>query len=89
MNSILEDLFKGEIDIMETLPFRKQEPSPDEMLFFNSLTAEQQKLYEQIQNRFLDRCSLENQDCFVAGFKIGVRIILESLTNTDGEKAFV
>ncbi len=89
MNSILADLFKGEIDIMETLPFRKKGPDPDEMRFFNTLTPEQQEIYEQIQNMILDRCALENQDCFVAGFKMGVRIILESLTNTEDEEALI
>ena len=28
MNSILDELFMGRIDILENLPFRKQEPVP-------------------------------------------------------------
>ncbi len=79
MNSILDELFMGRIDILENLPFRKQEPVPDEAAFIKTLTTEQQQLYEEIQDSFMERCALEYKDCFVTGFKMAIRIILESL----------
>lgn len=79
MNSILEDLFKGDLNLTDPPPAKKKAPAPDEAPFINSLTADQQKTYEQIQSAYMERCALENQRCFVSGFKLAVRLILESL----------
>lgn len=87
MESILDDLFMGKIDIIQNLPFRKLDLSPDkdedETAFISTLTAEQRQIYEKIQNAFMDRCALEYKDCFITGFKMAVRLILESLSETD------
>ena len=48
MNSILEDLFMGKIDIMESLYTGKQKPISDKEAFIKTLSPEQQELYEQI-----------------------------------------
>lgn len=83
MNSILENLFKGKTDIPEPLTFKKRAHSPDEKLFIDTLSTEQQEIYEQMCKLNIKRRSLENQDCFVAGFRMAVNTILELLTNTD------
>ncbi len=79
MNSILEDLFLGRIDIMETLTVKKQSSTSDKESFIKTLTTEQQEQYEKIENAFMERCALEYQECFISGFKTAVRMILESL----------
>ncbi len=79
MNNTLENLFKGNLNLAESPLAKKNPPAPDEAPFINSLTADQQKTYEQIQSAYMERCALENQRCFVSGFKLAVRLILESL----------
>lgn len=82
MNSTLENLFKGNLNLAGSPPAKKNPPAPDEAPFVNSLTAEQRKTYEQIQTAIMERCALENQRCFVSGFKLAVRLILEALSNS-------
>ena len=87
MSSILEGLFTGNLSIMENLTFRKlhlsSDEEKDEIEFISTLTEEQRQLYEKIQNSFMNRCSIGCGDCFTIGFKMAVRIILESLSDTD------
>lgn len=89
MKSILEDLFMGRIDVMESLPVRKRQSVPDENTFIESLSVEQQEIYLKIVDSILDQCIEQMQDCFNIGFKMGVRIFLEALTDTSNvEKMF-
>lgn len=86
MNSILEDLFMGRIDIMESLYTGKQKPIPDREAFIKTLSPEQQELYEKILDAFMEQWAVDNQTCFINGFKMAARIILECLSETDGNK---
>lgn len=86
MKSILEDLFLGKINVMESLPFREKEIHvSNEALFIKTLTPEQKEQYENIQNIFRNNCTLENQDCFITGFKMGAQMMLECLSDSTEE----
>ena len=79
MKSILEDLFAGNINVMENLPVKERNAVSGEDAFINSLSSEQKQTYEEILASYMDRCALENQDCFMIGFKMAVHILMESL----------
>ncbi len=82
MNSILDDLFKGNINIMEILSFRPSAPTPDRAEFMKTLTTEQQEVYDEIRDAIMVECAQENRDCFVIGFSMAVKMMIEALTNS-------
>lgn len=82
MKSILEALFM-ELNIMESLPIRICKTKPDIESFIKALTPEQQKQYETISDAYMEQWALDNQDCFVIGFKLAVRMVLESMLESD------
>lgn len=82
MESILEDLFMGEINIMESLPVRKKKRVSGEDAFIESLSLEQQEIYLKIVDSILDQCGEQIKDSFMIGFKMAVRMILEAITDT-------
>ena len=83
MKSILEDLFMGKIDIIETLSMHKRKPIPEGEIFTKTLSPEQQEMYERVINSFLDRWALDNQESFVMGFRMAVKMIVESLEDSN------
>jgi len=82
MKSVLEDLFMGKIDVMESLASKTRPPVPGENAFYDSLSPEYQEVYERVLDSFIQRGALENQGCFIAGFKLAIRLILESTMDT-------
>ena len=85
MNHILEDLYSGEINVAESLPVRKRKEISGEELFIKSLTPEQQETYEAILDSILQQWGFQVKDGFVAGYKMAIRMILESVTDTSEE----
>lgn len=85
MNNILEDLFSGQINVAESLPVRKRKEISGEELFTKSLTPEQQKTYQEILDSILQQWGLQVKDGFIAGFKMAIRMILESIRDTSEE----
>jgi hypothetical protein len=83
MKNILEDLFAGNINVMENLPVKERNAVSGEDAFINSLSSEQKQTYEEILASYMDRCALENQDCFMVGFKMAVNLILECLSGIE------
>lgn len=79
MKNILGDLYAGHINVMENLPVKERNSISGEDTFINSLSSEQKQTYEEILASHMDQCALENQDCFIAGFKMAVQILMESL----------
>lgn len=84
----LEDLFFG-----RNIPFDSPALDPDEyrrltaeilkveMPLFKSMSKEQKELYNQYVDRCADLTDMEERDAFVRGFRFGVRLLLESLTD--------
>ena len=87
MKSILEDLFDGKINVTEWLPIRKRKSHPDMDSFVKALTSEQQKQYEENLDSLMEQWALNNQDCFMIGFKIAVRMILESVCEINNKNS--
>ncbi len=56
--------------------------------FIQSLTSEQQKQYEELSDAFMEQWGLDNQDCFMIGFKIAVRIFLEAIIDLSEKLQF-
>ena len=54
MTSILENLFDGKIDVMESLPFKARNPVPGEEAFINSLPPEQNQTLEKMLASYAD-----------------------------------
>ncbi len=81
MKSILAALFMGEINVAESYAKRKREPLPDSESFFKALSPEQQKKYEEIFDDLMVQWTQDNQECFVLGFKMAVRMLLEVLAD--------
>lgn len=79
MKSILEALFMGDIDVVEVLAERERIPISGSESFIKTLSLEQQGKYEDIFNDFMKQWTLDNQASFVIGFKMAVRMILESI----------
>lgn len=82
MKSVLEDLFMGQINVMESLPVRKRKRVPNEDSFIKSLSVEQQEIYLKIVDSILDQCGEQIKDSFMIGFKMAVKMILEAIANT-------
>lgn len=81
MKSILEALFMGEINVTESFAKRKREPILDSDSFIKALTPDQQRKYEEIFDDLMAQWTLDNQECFVLGFKMAVRMLLEVLAD--------
>lgn len=71
MNSILEDLFLGRIDIMETLTVKKQSSTSDKESFIKTLTTEQQEQYEKNRECFYGKMRLRVSRMFYKRFQDG------------------
>ena len=71
---------------MESLYTGKQKPISDKEAFIKTLSPEQQELYEQILDSFIEQWAVENQACFINGFKMAVRMILECMSETNENK---
>lgn len=84
MKSILEDLFLGKINVMESLPFKAQDPVPGEDSFISSLSPGQKQTLEEILGSLADRSAWESQKCFLFGFKMAVRMIFEPISDIEG-----
>lgn len=84
----LEDIFFG-----NNIPFESPALDPNEyqrlsaeilkveLPLFKSMSKEQKELYNQYVDRCADLTDMEERDAFVRGFRLGVRLLLESLTD--------
>lgn len=84
----LEDLFFG-----KNIPYDSPSIDPEEyrrltagiseveILLYRSMSKEQKELYNQYVDRCADLADAESRDAFVRGFRLGVRLLLESLTD--------
>ena len=82
MKSLLKDLFMGRIDVMGSMPFKGKNNVASEVLFIKTLTSEQKEQYEELLNGLRTECRLEYEYSFVTGFKMGLRLLLECLSDT-------
>ena len=83
----LEDLFFG-----YNIPFEAPSLDPDEYCrlsqkiqesenpLWKSMNPEQKKLYNQYSEHCAELTSMQERDAFIRGFRLGVRLLLESLT---------
>lgn len=81
MKSILEQMFMGEINVTESLAKEERKPIPGSNSFIKALTPEQQQKYEEIFDDLMIQWTLDNQECFVLGFKMAARMLLEVLAD--------
>ncbi len=83
----IEDLFFGrnipyESPSLDPAEYRRlsDKISEVELPLYQSMTKEQKELYNQYVDRCADLNDMEERDAFVRGFRLGVRLLLESLT---------
>lgn len=93
MNSIIEDLYKGKIypfekfkPILHHYKNNKEEAFQGYEEFGKNLDPERRKEFEQILDNHLDLLSLEMEQNFSDGFKLGVKLMCEIFMQDDVER---
>ena len=85
---ILHDLWQGHISpcerrVQKGSEFAKLLHSSAELeaAFCKGLTKEQNHAYDELNNSQMQMMSLAQEECFIEGFQIGARMILDVLIN--------
>ena len=84
----LHDLWMGRISPIERSIQKGSEfddllseSAQQEADFCHSLTQAQKAIYEELYNKHIRMMAISEEECFIEGFQMGARMILDVLTN--------
>lgn len=93
MNSIIEDLYNGDLcpceqfkPILRRYREKREESFQGYEAFCEKLDKENVKEFEEIMEKHLELVSLEMEQVFSDGFKLGVKMMCEVFMQSDVDK---
>lgn len=93
MNSVIEDLYNGELcpseqfkPILRHFQEKQENAFKGYEAFCEKLDAEKLKEFDTIMEKHLELVSLEMEQVFSDGFKLGVKLMCEVFMQSDVEK---